>query len=577
MGRDMDELSRDELDQLMGVFQEQTCRLLDDMSEDLLAIERGDFDRERLLRLRRAAHTIKGDAGCLGLEAISTIAHEIEDDMERVTGSEGPFDDRSLDTIFKQLDLIKSLLAESDTREAGEDRSEGLRSAGDGGPAEGRGAGRGEGGDEAGSRAREEGKLVTKRGDFVRIEAEKVDLLLNLAGELVLTRSVIDQLVSEIEHELCDNELAARLGAANAQMGKMISELQKRVLKMRMTTIDTVFKRFARPMRKLATERGKHVELRTSGGETELDRALVDLLYEPLLHLLRNAVDHGIEGAEERARLGKHGHGVMELRAYHEGNQIVVEVSDDGRGVDTDRLRAKAEEAGVMAAGAALGDDELLDMIFLPGLSTASEVTELSGRGIGMAAVKAAIEQMRGGVTVRSSKGVGTAFTLRLPLTLAIIRGLLFDAGGVVLALPLQSVTEIVRILPEEIIHVDGFENYRLRDRLLSLVRPGQVLGYDRRQGGAGAGLRGEAAHLYMIVASAGGKRFGVITEAVAGEQELVIKSLESHWVQNDAVTGASILGDGRLVLILDAERLLRKAVRYERDKGEGKGAYAIN
>jgi two-component system chemotaxis sensor kinase CheA len=424
----------------------------------------------------------------------------------------------------------------------------------------------------------EKAKLLSKRNDFVRIEAEKVDLLLNLAGELVLTRSVIDQLGPDIEHSVSDSELVARLATAHAQMGKLITEVQKRVLKMRMTTIAPVFKRFARPMRRLAAEKGKQVELSTTGGETELDRALVELLYEPLLHLLRNAVDHGIEEPEERRWLGKREHGLIEIHAYHEGNQIVVEVSDDGRGIDVDSLKTKAIDSGVLInEGGNLSEDDLLDMIFLPGLSTAGEITEVSGRGIGMSAVKAAVEQMRGNVSVRSARGRGTTFTLRLPLTLAIIRGLLFTSSGLVLALPLQSVCEIVSASVEEIVQVDGLENYRLRDRLLSLVRPGRVFGYDRRVGGYGAGLRGTAANMYIIVISAGGKKYGVIAEAVSGEQELVIKSLESDWVQNDAVTGASILGDGQVVLILDAEKVFRKAIRYERFQGEEKGAYAIN
>jgi two-component system chemotaxis sensor kinase CheA len=575
----MDELSRDELEQLMAVFQEQTSGLLDDMSEDLLALEGGEADRERLLKLRRAAHTIKGDAGCLGLDAISTIAHDIEDEMERVTGGEGRFDSRSLDSIFKQLDLIKALLAEGGLKEVSGEIENGTGHQGNNVLGEGSGESSRAGTELVGGpRSNEKAKLITKRSDFVRIEAEKVDLLLNLAGELILTRSVINQMGPDIEHALSDSDLKARLATANAQMGKLITELQKRVLKMRMTTIDTVFKKFARPMRKLAAEKGKHVELRTIGGETELDRALVDLLYEPLLHLLRNAVDHGLEGPEERRRMDKCEQGLIEIRAYHEGNQIVVEVSDDGRGIDMDSLKAKAIEAGaVMGEGGDITEDVLLEMIFLPGLSTASEITEVSGRGIGMAAVRAAVEQMRGNVCVGSTRGRGTVFTLRLPLTLAIIRGLIFTAGGQVLALPLQSVGEIVRASAEEIVHVDGFENFRLRDRLLSLVRPGQVFGYDRRIGGYGASLRGAPAHIYILVISAGGKRYGVIAESVAGEQELVIKSLESQWVQNDAVTGASILGDGQLVLILDAEKLFRKTIKYERLRGEGKGTYAIN
>ncbi len=357
-------------------------------------------------------------------------------------------------------------------------------------------------------------------------------------------------------------------------MGKLIAELQKSVLKMRMVTIDHVFRRFGRPMRELAAQRGKQVELQTAGGETELDRALVDILYEPLLHLLRNAVDHGIETIGDRLDAGKPEAGRISMRAYHEGNQVVVEVSDDGRGIDAAAVKRKAVEAGAITKQDAerMSDEDAIELIFLQGLSTARELTQLSGRGVGAAAVKASIEQLRGTVAVRSELGGGTCFTLRMPLTLAIIKALLFTASGQLFALPLLAVSEIARAEGSDIIHLDGIENYRLRDHFVSLVRPGAVLSFDRRIGGSGAALRSEPKRLFVIVLTAGDKKYGVVADELLGEQELVIKPLDSSWVQNDALAGASVLGDGRVVLIMDCRDGVQKSSQIRTSERELSG-----
>jgi two-component system chemotaxis sensor kinase CheA len=417
-----------------------------------------------------------------------------------------------------------------------------------------------------------------QRRGFVRVEASKIDTLLNLAGEMVIARSMMNQLGPEIESAMELTDMVDRFSGASNQMGKLIAELQKSVLKMRMVTIDHVFRRFARPMRELASELDKEVSLQITGGETELDRALVDIVSEPLLHLLRNAVDHGLETKEERQRSGKPSTGRISMRAYHEGNQVVVEVSDDGRGIDPAVVKARAVEAGHLTEEEAerLADEDAVELIFLQGLSTAAEVTQLSGRGIGAAAVKAAIEQLRGSVAVKSEVGIGTCFTLRMPLTLAIIKALLFTASGQLFALPLLAVSEIARAEASEIVFLDGVENYRLRDRFISLVRPGLALSYDRRRGGSGASLRSDARRFFVIVLSTGDKRYGVVADELIGEQELVIKPLDTHWVQNEALAGASVLGDGRVVLIMDAEMVFRKAVKYERGKVNQREAYAV-
>jgi two-component system chemotaxis sensor kinase CheA len=582
----MDDLTRAELDQLLAVFRDQSLQILEEMGTDLLALESSRADAEAMTRLRRGAHTIKGDSACVDLDGVTQVAHKIEDVFDAVLCGQIKFDRRSVDVILNSLDAVKKAIGGAEVSDVA---AESVNELVDALIAIGK---TGETTVSANSSDYHKGELLQlpasfrsegeppskHRRGFVRVDAEKIDTLLNLAGEMVIARSVMSQLGPELELAIPRNEMVDRFSGASNQMGKLIAELQKSVLKMRMVAIDHVFRRFARPMRELAAQCGKEVDLHISGGETELDRALVDIVYEPLLHLLRNAVDHGLETMEDRRNAGKPEVGRIAMRAYHEGNQVVVEVSDDGRGIDPAAVKRKAVEVGAITKQDAerMTDEDALELIFLQGLSTAKELTQLSGRGIGAAAVKAAIEQLRGTVAVKSEVGSGTCFTLRMPLTLAIIKALLFTASGQLFALPLLAVSEIARAEGSDIVHLDGIENYRLRDRFISLVRPGVVLSFDRRRGGSGAALRREPKHFFVVVLATGDKKYGVVADELLGEQELVIKPLDSRWVQNDALAGASVLGDGRVVLIMDAEMVFRKAIKYERGKGNNREAYAV-
>ena len=578
----MDELTENELEHLLAVYREQTLHLLDEMTADLLALEAGNADEDALARLRRAAHTIKGDSVCVTLEGVAEIAHHIEDLMATVLAQGGDFNRDAVDAMLKGLDLVRAgiegehvvdvssvdvkqwtdRLADSDGKASPPHE---LEPHTENSPIV------------LSHEAAAESRRAAKRAEpYVRVEAEKIDTLLNLASEMVIARSVLTQVDVQLE-QLVQTDVVRRARESHLQLSKLISELQKNVLRMRMVTIENVFKRFPRPMRQLAIESGKRIELELEGEETELDRALIDALYEPLLHLLRNAVDHGIESPKERAAAGKPDSATIKLRAFHDGNQIVVEVADDGRGILIDVLKAKAIKSGLltMARAAELSDKEAIDLLFLDGLSTAEQVTQVSGRGVGAAAVKRAIEALHGSVTVVSEAGVGTRFILRLPLTLAIIRALLFAANGQWFALPLMAIGEVARIRPSDLTHVDGVESYRLRDRFIAIVRPGWAFGMDRRRGGVGAGMRSEPDHHFVIVMTIGGNTFGILADSLYGEEEVVIKALDDRWLHNDAIAGATIVGNGQIVLILDAENLLRKGIRFERLKREGKLAYA--
>ncbi len=589
----MDELSREELDQLMSVFRDQALGIIEEMIQDLLLLEGDRIDDGAINRLRRAAHTIKGDAACIGLDAITEIAHRLEDLIDAIISGGSSFDAdvvnialRCLDEIqaaiggetvedlteqrlskllngIREVEALRSAVppdestSQSDEETAGETEHPGWEAAAE------RRTGSGD------RRVQAPDRQTSKQGrDYVRVEAARIDALLNLAGEMVIARSTLSQAASDVEQTLAKSELSDRLVTASSQMGKFIAELQKSVLKMRMVTIDQVFRRFGMPMRELAVERGKQVDLEMSGGDTELDRTLVDLIYEPLLHLLRNAVDHGLESPDEREAAGKPRTGKIKMRAYHEGNQVVVEVSDDGRGVDAPALKAKAVECGQLSSEAAaqMSDEAAMDLMFIQGVTTAKEISMVSGRGIGAAAVKSVVEELRGTIGVRSEPGQGATFVLRMPLTLAIIKALLFSAGGQLFALPLLVVAEVCRGLSTDIVTFDGHESFRLRERFVSVVRPSRVLSYAEKRFEYGGGIRLGSGELFIIVATAGGKKFGIMAETLLGEQEIVIKPLDSQWVENETLAGASVLGDGSVVLILDAGALFRKAVRYEQN-----------
>ena len=358
-----------------------------------------------MARLKRCAHTIKGDSACLGMEGVASLAHKIEDVLEASVTSEPGVDEAVVDLILESLDLIRASVDGEEVSDVSEGRLESVSQAierGGGGKLSGVDRKRVQAGaDDEDSREgealKETGGVISRR-DFVRVEAGRIDTLMNLAGELVIARSMLNQVSAEIESECASEEVVGRFNAANNQIGKLISQLQKSVLKMRMVTVDQVFKRFVRPMRELAQGHGKRVEMKIEGGKTELDRSLVDALYEPLLHLLRNAVDHGLETVGEREAAGKPASGLIRLRACQQGNQVVIEVSDDGKGIDIEAVKRKAVKTGIISEieGSRADEAEALDLIFMDGLSTAPEVTQVSGRGVGAAAARTAVEGLRG-------------------------------------------------------------------------------------------------------------------------------------------------------------------------------------
>ncbi len=388
--------------------------------------------------------------------------------------------------------------------------------------------------------------------NLLRVEASRIDNVLNLVGELIIGKSMLQQALSEFSKRYPKELLRGKFSDAMAFQARVLNDLQRSVMKIRMVPVDQLFRRFPRMVRDVSRQCGRDVELDVSGQDTDLDKGILDAIAEPLTHLVRNAVSHGIETPEERRKAGKSPRGRIRLNAYHHGNQVVVEVIDDGRGIDAQKIRAKAIELRMMTAEEAprLSEAETLDFIFRPGFSTAEHVTEVSGRGVGMDVVQSVLHRLKATVSVETHLGQGTTFRLKLPLTLAIIKALLFWVEQRLYAIPLNAVLEIARTFETEVHQVDNYEVLQLRNQVLPLLRLGRPVGEDRKS------------KLFVLVITVGERKYGLIVDALEGEEELVIKALDDHTFHTDLVSGASILGDGRVVLILNLPAVVEHVAR---------------
>jgi two-component system chemotaxis sensor kinase CheA len=394
----------------------------------------------------------------------------------------------------------------------------------------------------------------------LRVDAARIDAVMNLVGELIIGKSMLHRSLTEFDQRHARDPVRAKLSDALAFQSRVLDELHKCVLKIRMVPVEQLFRRFPRLVRDVAKQCGKDVALDLSGQNTDLDKGILDALAEPLMHLVRNSVDHGIEHAEERLAANKPARGTVYLNAYHQGTQVVIEVRDDGRGIDLTQIRKQAVEKKIVRAEEIqrLSDSEAMSLIFEPGFSTAAEVTEVSGRGVGMDVVRTVLNNLKGTVHVSSVAGHGTTMQLRVPLTLASIQTLLFRVAGRLFAVPLSSVVEITRITDADIHRVDQREVLRLREQILTLVRLNSLSQIHAVSAPEGKKKK----RSFVIVIGAAEKRFGLIVDTLVGEEELVIKALPSEIISSDLVSGASILGDGTVVLILNVPAVLSRLSR---------------
>jgi two-component system chemotaxis sensor kinase CheA len=394
--------------------------------------------------------------------------------------------------------------------------------------------------------------LASVSENILRVDAERIDAVLNLVGELIIGKSMLQQALNEFARIYPKEGMRGRFADAMAFQARVLGDLQRSVMKIRMVPVDQLFRRFPRMIRDVAKQCGREIDLVVSGQDTDLDKSILDAVAEPMTHLVRNAVSHGIEGPEARQNAGKPARGTIRLDAYHHGNQIIVEVSDDGQGINVGKVKAKAIEQQIATADeiAHMTESEVMNLVFRPGFSTADEVSEISGRGVGLDVVQSVLHRLKGSVSIETRAGQGTTFRLKLPLTLAIIKALLFRVEQRLYAIPLNTVAEIARARESDLHQVDNYEVLQMRNQVLPLLRLGRA---------PQEGSTRPTDKVFVLVIQLNERKLGLLVDSLEGEEELVIKALDDQTIATDLVSGASILGDGRVVLVLNLAAVVER------------------
>jgi two-component system, chemotaxis family, sensor kinase CheA len=581
-----------EMDEVVAEFLVECHEGLEDYDRGLLSLEQDPGDTEVLGRVFRTMHSIKGTCGFLGFAGLEAVAHAGENLLGLIRDGELAADARVADVLLAAGDAIREILSRIErTGQEGDvdyaDLVASIDALCEGGQAE------------AAPTSAPETAVVTveppteapapattaaadsapvpvapadpapadpapadpapadpapesvapQAETSIRVDVGLLDHLMNLVGELVLARN---QIVS-----LAGDQRASDLADASARLNLVTTELQEGVMKTRMQPIGNVWGRFPRVVRDLAMQCGKQVRIEMRGQDTELDKTLLEAIKDPLTHLVRNAIDHGIELPEARVAAGKDAEGTLSLSAFHQGGHVIVELADDGAGIDADRIKRRAVERGVLSPEDAerLGEREAAGLIFAPGFSTAEQVTSVSGRGVGMDVVKSNVEQIGGTVDVASTFGEGTAFRLKIPLTLVIIPALVVRAGDLVFAIPQVGLTELVRLEGDDanagVEDVHGARVFRLRGSLLPIADLAEQIGH---QPAAGDGVR------TLVVLRTDEQSFGLVVDEVKDTEEIVVKPLAPQVRDISIFAGSTIMGDGRVALILDVPGLAERA-----------------
>ncbi len=559
-------MDNNEIEELIGDFLVETSEIVDSLDHDLVELEHRQNDLDLLNKIFRGAHTMKGSSSFLGFNKLTLLTHNAEEVLNKLRKGDMVVTQLVMDVLLEFVDSTKELIEEIQT---GEDKVDieatvqRLKDINLGGDTSSVSARPPEVASTAPTAAAptsaapvaakpaaapvtntQKQGAIPQQEQTIRVDVSRLDALLNLVGELVLSRNRLSQLSNDLDSKFENEYLIEQLLETTSQIGMNTTELQLAVMKTRMIPIGKVFSKFPRMVRDLSRDSGKDIELVITGEETELDKSVVEEIGDPLIHLIRNSCDHGCETPEARLAKGKPEKGIVELKAYHEGNHIVIEIKDDGAGMDPEKLKSKAIEKGIMTQDEALNltDEQAYAIIFRPGFSTTEKVTNISGRGVGMDVVRTNVEKLNGIITIKSEIDQGSTFYLKLPLTLAIIQALLVEVSEEVFAIPLASVVETVRVSIDEVHSFEGREVLKLRDRVLSLVRIDRTFGLDEV----------DSNEVYVVIVGLAEKQLGFIVNNLIGQEEIVIKSLGEYITGNSGIAGATITGDGRVRLIID-------------------------
>ncbi len=592
----------DDMREIIDEFMIEADEIITKLDEDMVKLEKRSDDLDLLNEIFRGAHTIKGTSGFLGFDRVSELTHKMEDVLNKLRKGELRTNAAIMDVLLESIDTLKVLLddvrqghestidlsavkarliaidqgqvpetpAPAATKPTGKKNGKGKKAKAAVEPAgaatvsapappasvppepvEEESAEPEAAADTANTPTAGRNALELKRGadQTIRVDVNRLDSLMNIMSELVLGRNALLQFASKASLRFEGDELFEELNQTATQINFITTELQMSVMKMRMLPIGKVFNKFPRVVRDLARQLNKEIELTIHGEETELDKSVIEEIGDPLVHLVRNAVDHGIELPDVRERAGKPRQGTIKLSASQEGSNIVIRISDDGAGLDVDRIREKATEKNLGTAEEIqrMSDREVFSFIFHPGFSTAKVISDVSGRGVGMDVVRTNIEKLKGLIDIESTRGQGTAIIIKLPLTLAIVQGLLVETGDELFILPLASVSETVKITRDEIHTINQREVIRLRDAVLPIVDLATTF-FRKQDARAFAGRQ----NAYVVVLGLADRRLGLVVERLLGQEEVVIKPLGELLGQTPGIAGATIMGDGRVRLIVD-------------------------
>jgi two-component system, chemotaxis family, sensor kinase CheA len=533
----------EDMSRYKDMFISEATEYLQNLNKSLLGLEKAPDNLELLNEIFRLAHTMKGMAATMGYQKITTVAHQMEDVLDRLRKQELKVTPEIIETLFKSLDVLEPLLQEVSS---GEDKKvdtteiivklkmimEQKKPEADQ-PAKDTEAGVSEGEKKTVNSEKEKKRAQTS----VRINIEHLDNLMNLVGELVINKARLFQIGA--------NYKLGELNESLTQLERITGSLQEEVLKTRMIPVSHIFDRYPRVVRDLAKLKNKEINFEIEGSDIELDRMIVDEINDPLIHLIRNSVDHGVETPQERVSKGKSEVGYVKLSARREKGYVRIELADDGKGMDPNEIAQKAIEKGMVTKEklALMSEQEMLMLICEPGFSTAAEISDISGRGVGMDVVKTKVEAFNGSVTIETQKGKGSTFIIKLPLTLAIIQSLMVKVADEVYAIPLSNITEINSFAPDLIRTIEKKEVIKIREEILPLVSLREVFNLPKREYGD---------EIYVVTVEVGEKRLGLVVDSLYSREEIVIKTLSGILKRTKGISGATILGDGRVVLIVD-------------------------
>ncbi|MGD1046621.1 MAG: chemotaxis protein CheA [Bacteroidota bacterium] len=541
----------------------ESKEILDHLSQDLIALEKNPVNADLLNNIFRGVHTLKGTSSFLGFNQMTELTHISEDLLNKLRKGELIADGKIIDVLIEAHNAASALLQRIESRDLQPIELNGILEKLQGAMKQQPVIAQVE---DFAQVKKEQALYAPKTFDVmqqraadttIRVDIERLDDLMNLVGELVLARNRLSQATQSLLEKYERIEMSKSIADVSSQIDFVTTELQMAVMKTRMVPIEKVFNGLPLLARDLMRTTGKEVDLQIYGKETELDKSIIEELNDPLVHMVRNAIDHGIELPEERIKHGKPPQGIVVVNAERDGNYILITMEDDGRGIDCEQIKQKAIEKGLVSElqTREMSTSDILNLIFIPGFSTKQEATNVSGRGVGMDVVKTNIAKLKGIVEIASEVGKGTIITLKVPLTLAIIQGLLMKVVDEIFAVPLSAVLEIIRIGPDEIYTIQGREVIRVRDVILPLARMSDIIGNPK--------VIKQSPFSYVVVVGWAEKRIGLLVDSLQGQKEIVIKGLGNYLGDVPGIAGSTILGDGSVILVIDVGQFIELFARH--------------